>query len=378
MKQHHLLSTLAFAALLAAGSAGATDVQIYGRIDDGLYFLNSSVSGYGSGHSHDFTMESGIAGASLWGIKGKEALGAGYSLAFVLESKILSDSGEMGTEDKIFDRDSYLELSTPYGNVRIGRTGMLASGVNGGIFAGQTNPFGVVYKIAGALNVFQGAAQRVGNQIRYESPNMAGVRAYLQYSNATGLGNDTEDDSLASSHRDRYLAGGLQYRGKDLRVALVVDNYFYNDVDNADYDDPRSVSLAANYRFGDFKIFGGYQYAKNLRTNIFGKNAQRGDANIVMAGGSWDVGGGTAMISAAYGNVDDAKTASFSKELDAWQVGLGYKYPFSKRTMVYGAAAYRYADLTDLRYSTKTGKLSSDRSNKEKSVALMAGLQHKF
>lgn len=379
-----LTAASALLALLASGAASAADIQIYGQVDTGLYFKSVKTEGYGAGRTHSFTEESGIAGASRWGLRASEKLAPGYTVGVLLEGKILSDDGTMGTTGQLFDRDSILYANTPYGNVWLGRTGMLSSGVHGGIFAGLTNPFGVVYKEAGALSVFSGSTARASNMIRYESPSFAGARVYAQYSNATGQGSDYSkgDDALPSSSRDRYAAAGATYRNGALRLAAVGDYYWFNsaDADYASRKNPASFSVAASYDFGAVKVQGGYQYAKNLRTNIFGQNVQQGDAHIVMAGVSGKVFGGTAMAAAAYGHAGSFTVASGSnrdtKDLDAWQLSAGYKYPFSKHTMVYGALAYRDADLGYTRVNSK-GK-ASDRSKEVKTFSAMAGIQHKF
>lgn len=54
--------------------------------------------GYGAERTHAFTQESGIAGASRWGLKGSEKLGSGYRVGFLLEGKISTDDGTQGTE----------------------------------------------------------------------------------------------------------------------------------------------------------------------------------------------------------------------------------------------------------------------------------------
>lgn len=64
--------TLVAVAVLStfAGSALAADVQVYGRIDTGLYFQDSKAA-----DTQKFSMESGIAGTSRFGIKGSEKRG---------------------------------------------------------------------------------------------------------------------------------------------------------------------------------------------------------------------------------------------------------------------------------------------------------------
>lgn len=131
------------------------------------------------------------------------------------------------------------------------------------------------------------------------------------------------------------------------------------------------MSLAANYDFGGYKIYGGYQRAENLRSKVFSTSVQRGNADIVMVGASADFGAGTLMAAAAYGGVKSFTIGKTTKELDAWQVSAGYKYKLSKRTMAYAAVSYRDADYTNI---NKNGDQSTD----TKTYQCLMGLQHKF
>jgi predicted porin len=397
---------LSFAVPLAfalAGTAMAANVTLYGRIDEGLRYVHQKTTTAEESNSVDTTsLDSGLAGASYWGIKGYEDLAPGWKIGFRLEGKFQGDDGTLGTDDTLFDRDSYLEVSSPYGILQAGRTAMLMSGSHGGIFAGQTNPFGVVYKEAGGSNVFQNSTQRVSNMLHYESPSLAGLKFYAQYSNATGQSTDYSEgnDAVPSSNRDRYGALGATFRHGGLKVALATDYYWFNHKDHADYDNPFNVGLAANYDFGSWKFYGGYQYGKHLRSKIFGESVTRADdGHMAMIGAGFDLWGGTLMTSAGYGHVGDysltststkknsSTTKTTTKSLDAWQLAVGYKYNLSKRTMLYGVGVYRDADLdatvnsvktTTKKKKTTTTATVSDAGEHDKTWVLMVGLRTTF
>ena len=57
-------AALAVLSAVFAGAASAADVQVYGRVDTGLYLTKSDATGVRS-----LSMESGIAGASRFGVK---------------------------------------------------------------------------------------------------------------------------------------------------------------------------------------------------------------------------------------------------------------------------------------------------------------------
>lgn len=58
---------------------------------------------------------------TAFGIKGEENLGNGYKASFVLEGQLGLDDGKLGQDGRIFGRQAYVGLTTPAGEVRLGR-----------------------------------------------------------------------------------------------------------------------------------------------------------------------------------------------------------------------------------------------------------------
>ena len=56
-----------------------------------------------------------------FGLKGEENLGDGYKASFVLEGQLSHDTGALAQDGRIFGRQSYVGLTTPFGEVRLGR-----------------------------------------------------------------------------------------------------------------------------------------------------------------------------------------------------------------------------------------------------------------
>lgn len=123
-----------------AGTAMAADVTMYGVIDTGLAYTHEKVNGVGHANSwedtlllnaaeksDEFRMDSGINSSSRFGIRGTEELGNGLTVGFKLENGFKSDSGAMGTDGKLFDRESTLSLQGGFGTVYAGRMGTLVS-----------------------------------------------------------------------------------------------------------------------------------------------------------------------------------------------------------------------------------------------------------
>jgi predicted porin len=105
-------------ALLLSGSAQAADsVSLYGIIDSGIEYVS-----HASGNSGLIRMPS-LTGElpSRWGIQGSESLGAGVSAVFTLESGFNSNNGTLGQGGRLFGRQAFVGLKTPYGLLSFGR-----------------------------------------------------------------------------------------------------------------------------------------------------------------------------------------------------------------------------------------------------------------
>lgn len=68
---------------LSAGLASASEVTLYGIVDNGLLYKHSKVEADGVSKKTDsFALESGISSTSRFGIKGSEDLGNGMTVSF--------------------------------------------------------------------------------------------------------------------------------------------------------------------------------------------------------------------------------------------------------------------------------------------------------
>ena len=361
--------TLVAVAVLSAfaGSAFAADVQVYGRIDTGLYFTDNKAA-----DTKTLTMESGIAGASRFGIKGSEKLANGVTIGFQLENGFKADDGSMvgSDEGRLWDRDAYLYIKTPkFGDVRIGRSGALGGGVSGGIFAGTASPFGVVYKDAASTKIFA-VESRVDNQVRYDTPEFGGLKLHFQYSNGMEL-----KDDVNNSQKDRYAAVGATYNIGDLKVVAVVDKVLYNDrpynkntdkTGKKDHDDKDSFKLAAQYKFAPATIYFGYQHSNNTdKAGIV--TVSSADTDAVTLGTRVKLWGGNLNASVGYVKGDSDK-----EEIKGKQAALGYTYNLSKRTVLYSALAYYDSDYE------KDGEVVKGKTKDTTIKSVMAGIYHAF
>ncbi len=320
---------IAVAALSAmAASAMAANVTLYGKIDQGFQVQSKKVDG----KDRDTTWKgvSGISSGSRWGLKGTEQIADGYTVGFVLESGFDGMDAKFGDEERLFNRDAFLTLNTPFGMLTVGRTGKLSDGNTGDIIAGKASPFGTSYKLASSTKTtFVGFdTSRTDRAVRYVSPKFAGVQVHAEYANMNG--------KATASTKQRYGGIGVSYANGPFYAAMTAETIRMPA--GVAGDDPQAYGLAANYDFGVAKVFAGYQYAK--------ESANWGDLNAGTLGVSAPVAGGMLMASVAYAKGDDSHSLTSG--------AIGYKYSLSKRTYLYTDVAYAQEKAATTKVKTKT------------------------
>lgn len=383
-----------------AGSAMAADVTVYGVIDTGLQFQDISydagdLDSYFEDES-SFKMSSGVNSGSRFGIKGREDLGNGLAVSFVLENGFTSDDGALNNGGRLFGRESQVSLHSDYGTLAMGRMGNLVSGNGTYGIAGSLSPFGTSWgDYSASVNNVMTTFDRYDNMITYKSPEFAGVTVYAQYSFGTDAKN-TYGGVEGKSSIDRYAAIGATYANGPLNLVAIVDqtNYSTTRFEGAnpngnDLDDAMSVTLGGSYDFAVTKIYAAAQYFKDADISSVDRISNEdfavtpGDtfqmkgfglalgADIPLAGGTFKVG--TAYMDGTIEKVNKWDMADGIGEIDLtrWNTSVGYQYSLSKRTSLYGVASYSFNNVEG---SQTLSVVDIDMNVVEAAV----GLVHKF
>jgi predicted porin len=119
-------------ATLGVGAAFAqSSVTLYGNIDvslDNVHKSQGDVSGTifpASSAANKSTLtrvSPSISSQNAIGVKGVEDIGGGYKGIFVLEGQMSPDTGaQSGQDSRMWGRQAYAGLTTPFGEVRVGR-----------------------------------------------------------------------------------------------------------------------------------------------------------------------------------------------------------------------------------------------------------------
>lgn len=388
-----------------AGSALAAGVQLYGILDTGVGYSHIDMDTSGVDDVDSFEMKSGVGSGSRWGLKGTEDLGNGLTVGFILENGFDSDDGSEDSTGVMFNRESSLFLEGSFGKLAFGRMGALNSGQSSWSKVGMINAFGTSYGefTAQASNVFSLAGQW-DNMIAYETPDFAGFKLFTQY----GMGsNDNENESSSN----RFYSLGVTYNNGPFAGYFAVDSINYKTAkfskgewpnNGDDIDDSLTVTLGGSYDFDVVKIYLGAQYFDEVRLSSLGgvTNQIYGDTTYddrvttpinellkfkgygISLTGDAPLGGGTAMFGVGYLDAEAADSMDrvldishqrqTSIDIKRYVVSLGYSYPFSKRTDVYGVASYM-KDQTDTGFSNGTTE-EWDPS----AYNIYVGLRHRF
>lgn len=327
---------LAIAALAATVPALAqSSVTVYGVIDLGVRSIKND------GYSTDtMLVKDGSGTSSRLGFKGVEDLGGGLKASFQIESAVNADEGLGGSGTKFWDRQSTLSLSGNWGEVRLGR-----AKTSNRLVLEAFDPWGAagmpdVSRIYSSLKSPSGVTNRTDNQIAYLSPNMGGFYGSLDVSEG------------------KTITGRLGYKAGALHVAAG-----YGEADNPGTDKYKLGTLGASYDFGFLTPSLSFSQGKFMSY----------EQNVWQIGLQAPLAGGTLRASYAQSDVNAAAEAAGLG--DGKLFAIGYLYPLSKRTALYGNAAV--IDNSGLAKYTLGGSATSVDAG-GKSTGFDLGVRHSF
>ena len=368
---------IAVAALSAmAASAMAANVTVYGTADLGLWFTNTKTSGYtaeqlavnsklSNGTVRKTVMESGLGSSSKFGLRGEEDLG-NIKVGFNYEGTIKADTGD----SSLFNRLSVLKVSGAFGALQFGYMGAITGGTNGGVMTSGMGGTGTSYKAGGTEALMVTETSRIKNAFQYQTPSFAGFKATVQYSLGT-----TDNGNLNNS--DTFAGIALQYSNNGLNVGVGFDQTKpANRKSLKNTHQPRTILGYVNYDFGVATAYLGYQYNQHKYVapgSTFTGLGTSSTRNATSEGSDWTshvvtlaakipVAGGDLMPQIGYFKAED-KTAAEAEDIKGFNVAATYTYALSKRTKLWGSAAYIQAKQSPV---------------KSKYTSLMAGMTHNF
>jgi predicted porin len=360
---HQRFAAAAVLAALAPMASAQSNVQVYGVVDTGLSFESGNKAGSIT------KVTGGIASGSRLGFKGTEDLGNGSTALFVLEAGIAADTGASGQGGVLFGRQAYGGLaSKTFGAITLGR--QYAPHYLAAVFA---DPF-VSGTSADEKNLINAVSNggRMDNSIKYATPVWNGFGLELAYAAGEIAGHESAQRSLGL---------GLAYDAGPLSLRFAYHDKS-NDTATVRLASARNSLLAATYAFPYAKLYAAYGVNKGplsstLRnaTNPYGYAVAPTSATITddstdaLLGVSVPLGARSPHILLASWIHKEDKTAA---RADADQVGLGYRYEFSKRTDTY----LIYARMLNKRGASYTLGNAADGGTGDRAINL--GIRHRF
>jgi predicted porin len=371
------LLAIAIAGVLAAPLAQAqtANVTLYGRINiDAEVIINaktgSTITTTGTttlpgdpppGTKQNLYRVS--SNSSRFGVRGTESLGGGLNAIFQIESNVSADSsgGQFAT------RETFAGLQGGWGTLKLGYFLTPYDDIQGMFGSVPTLMTGILgsqglWANGGAAVEAGGFDARVGNSVRYDSPNIAGFTGSVQLGARdgnntnpvgallTGAGNPdsptpgdptTTSGTLPQMRRHAYiLSTGGQYNNGPIQAGITYE--VHNNVRLGTTANPKlqdqAFTVAGSYNFGIIKIGAAYEQIKyDVGT---GGDLKR---NFWAVSGTGNLGPGQYYIAYFKSNDGTGSSANGTRigavtkgdETGAQQWEISYTYPLSKRTLLY-------------------------------------------
>jgi predicted porin len=299
---------IALAALASTAAFAQSTVTLSGVVDTGIQKTSSAAA---------VQMAASRNGTSNWTLAGSEDLGGGLKANFKISTAFNSDDGT-SNNGVLGNNDMWVGLSGGFGDVKLGRStnpvfshALTANGTKG------VTGYATMGTALDTLNVY------VPNQILYTSPTMSGFTVTASYAPSEVVG--------AKSH----TAVALRYASGPINVTLASGNEHVAaapaapaaQLTNGAFKAKNVTQIAGAYDFGVARVLFTWQDD--------GNNAANADTAYAL-GVTAPVGPGT--LWASYDVKELAAT-------DGKVMQIGYKYPLSKRTLVYAQLGRKNAAM---------------------------------
>jgi predicted porin len=355
-------------ALVLGAVSGApwaqSSVTLYGIVDLGVQWNESGVN-TGSSSAPNWSQESawsidsGYQSGSRFGLRGSEVLGRNWSAVFTLEGGFDASTGMSSQGSRLFGRQAWAGLEqSALGTIALGRIATPSSGTGSFDLWGAVDPFAAGWGLATLGSTFiPTAGLREDNSIIWASPSWAGFKLAAQWSANVDLAETAPQGTNTSA-----LNFGANWRWGPLFLAATYDLISYADAGSAarpgaGNPDQKMLQLGGTFDFKFLKLHGAWADQTDISTEITVGGIGNGlptaivptgignyDNNAWMLGLTVPLFGGNLRGSYQY---SDAKNiinglAQFEPDYSVW--GIGYDYPFSRRTNIYLGYAQREWD----------------------------------
>ena len=358
---------LSIACCSAAISAHAqSNVTLYGIIDEAFQYTTNQAGG------HAYQLASGTLSASRFGFRGREDLGSGYAAIFQLENGFNANTGKLGQNGRLFRRQSWVGISTPYGAVTLGRQYDFETSFVG--------PFESGYAWSGGPGTQPGdnnnmnASFRLNNAVKFVSNTYHGLTV------GAGITYTIGGFAAAASYSHIDHPNTSVYDGTNTTTGVTVSGLSYSGFVSA--KSLQISALGASYTFGNSTIGGTFSNVDFGKLGSgSGPNPEGYSGTGVLNTGEINylyhftpaLSAGTAFIYTRVNSAGGAPGAIYR------QIDIGTTYSLSKRTDVYVWAYGQNASGTNSVGGPAVAQLAfTSASSTDKQLAVVAGIRHRF
>ncbi len=330
----------AIGAALAAGPMMAAQAAptVYGHLH--LSLDNYKVDN-ATGASSSTTQRSLLnSNSSRFGLKGDEDFGGGLKGIWQVESGVFSATDGSGGFGSPL-RNTFVGFAGSWGTAKFGRhdTPMKDMGRMVDLFNEQIGDARTVVGnnngTVNGVNTGQSFDNRISNMVRYESPNMGGVKANLSYGMPECNTTASVANSNCSGNGTRTTSGDVLWSGGPVTAGLGYEKDNTGGVTNT----PKIMRLIGKYSMADLTFNALYEKQKDITGNL--PAGKSGDDRT-----AWSVGAGykiaNNMLKFQYSKAnksDQAATVAGSNDNSGKVWALGVDHSLSKSTLVYFAYA---------------------------------------
>jgi predicted porin len=309
--------------------------MVYGDIDEYFNHMRSS-----KGVTINALQDGAILRSRL-GFAGSKDFGSGYGGAFTLETGLNATNGAQAdqpnasttgltTSGRLFDRQAWAGLTSPYGDLRLGRQ-------NTEIFFGGNYIDYTERTLGSVVNSF-GVPSRYDGDVAYISPRIAGAQVAVHYALGGGGQQSTSTFNQGVFQlRADYITGPVRVAYMGL-VAKAPDGavhgnevYYHNVYANYDYGQGTvyAVYIRSNNGGGALNNTGGNEVG-NVPAVLSGTSATVNTAyDIYQVSADYRLSS-TLRLGGLYGKIRDTRNSSGSAT--GWSMGA-YWQAFSNLTL---------------------------------------------
>lgn len=322
--------------LTACAAGDGPGIQLYGVVDAGIATTHTSGQG-----THNGVLNGGLTD-SLWGLRGTENLGNGWSTRFQLESGFDPAIGKRANDTRLFNYGAWVGLAhDSYGDLRLGRQ----------YTVGKT--YGNALELASWKEMGMGATFKASDNYQFSNLVNYYTSTWQGFQAGVGYSFDADDSNrFKTAANNRALSLGLKYEQGPLLAVATWDQLRLAEPIEGSSGRPQAVQLGASYDFEVFKVSAGWSRQRNGYVGLdggdpdnLGRNlgpaafARGGTVDAWLLGASMPVGHGTVVVQWSLAR-PDWKWEDGSTARNAQLVTLGYTYDLSPRTTLYAFAGY--------------------------------------